>query len=122
MSLKQSSPGSATPRVSVEHSAVCWQRERNRQCLCIEADAGGTFFFPYQHFVGAHHHIGKDVETLRIMFSSHEVTLSGQRLGEIAMALQDLCVDWIKQLPERYRQLTDATGASVIQIEVRAIE
>jgi len=122
MSLKQSSLDPASPRTSAEHSPTCWHRERNRSCLRIEASAGDTFLFPYQHIVSAHHHRTGNSETLRISFPNHEVTLSGRQLGEIAAALQDLSVDWVKVLPARYQRLAETEGASVTQIDVRTVE
>lgn len=122
MSLKQSSLDPTSPRTSGEHSPACWHRDRNRNCLRVETSAGDTFLFPYQHLVAAHHNRSGSSETLRISFPNHEVTLSGRQLGEIAAALQDLSVDWVKVLPPRYQSLAETEGASVTQIEVKTVE
>ncbi|MEP6672444.1 MAG: hypothetical protein ABJF10_24985 [Chthoniobacter sp.] len=122
MSLKQSSLDPTSPRAAGEHLPACWHRERNRNCLRIEASAGDTFIFPYPHLVAAHHQRSGNSETLRISFPNHEVTLTGRQLGEIASALQDLSVDWVKALPARYQSLAEMDGASVTQIEVKILE
>ena len=120
MSLKQSSLDSGL--TAAEQSPGCWHRDRNRSCLRLEASATETFLFPYSQFVAARHARSADTETLLISFSSHEVTVTGKRLGEISAALQDLSVDWVKTLPARYRSLTQFEGAVVTQIEVKPIE
>jgi hypothetical protein len=122
MSLKQSSIDPSAARASGEQSPVCWHRDRNRNCLRIDASAGDTFLFPYQHIVAVHHNRAGNSETLRISFPNHEVTLSGRHLDEIAAAMQDLAVGWVKALPARYQSLAEIEGASVTQIEVKTIE
>lgn len=120
MSLKQSSLDPAL--AAAEQSPGCWHRDRNRSCLRLEASATETFLFPYSQFVAAHHARSGDSETLRISFSNHEVTVAGQRLSEIAAALQDLSVDWVKTLPARYQSLAQFEGVVVTKIEVKSVE
>ncbi len=120
MSLKQSSD--QTPSRTADLSPVCWHRDRRRDCLRIEANANETFFFPYQQLVAAHHHRSDAGETLRISFSNHEVILSGRQLAEIATALQDFSVDWVKATPARYKGLAETDAPNVTQIEVKALQ
>jgi len=122
MSLKQSSSAPPAARNTGENSPSCWHRERNRNCLRIESTPSDTFLLPYQQFLGAHHARAGDSETLRISFTTHDVTLSGRQLGEIALALQDLAVEWVKPLPERYQGLAHADGAKVTRVEIKAVE
>ena len=122
MSLKQSLINPVTSAPSKEHLAECWRRERDRHCLRIELNSGEAFLFPYQQFLGAQHVRSKNPETLKISFSTHEVILSGRSLSEIAAALQDLAVDWIKPVPTRCQELAEVEGAFVTQIEVKAAE
>lgn len=120
MSLKQSSDQNTSRTADL--SPVCWHRDRRRDCLRIEVSAGETFFLPYQQLVAAHHHRSETGETLRISFSNHEVILSGRHLGEIATALQDFSVDWVKGNPTRYKGLAEPDSPSITQIEVKALE
>ena len=122
MSLKQSASIPSTPRVAGENSPTCWHRERNRICLRIESTPTDTFLLPYQQFLGAHHARAGDSETLLISFTTYEVTLCGRQLGEIALALQDLAVEWVKPLPDRYQGLAHDDGAHVTRVEVKATE
>lgn len=120
MSIKQSSEQS--PSRKADLPPVCWHRDRRRDCLRIEASADEAFFFPYQQLVVAHHHRSDTGETLRISFSNHEVILSGRHLAEIATALQDFSVDWVKATPVRYKGLAEPDAASIVEIEVKALE
>ena len=122
MSLKQSSLDPASSRLPVGQAFDCWHRDRNRGCLRVEVGADDAFIFPYQQFLGAHHTRAAKLETLQISFSTHIVVLSGSDLGEIAAALQDLSVDWVKSLPQRYQSLTANEGARVTQIEIKPVE
>jgi hypothetical protein len=44
--------------------------------------------------------------------------VSGQNLGEIVAALQEMAVDWIKPLPARYASISNLDG---VKIEVQLI-
>lgn len=81
-----------------------------------------TFLFPYQLFLGAHHTRQQESETLVISFSTHEITVSGRELSEIASALQELAVDWIKAVPARYGRLPGTDGTWITKIDVKAVE
>lgn len=121
MSLKQSSRDSSAERDSVLHStADCWRREIDRACLRVEIGPDETFIFPYQQFFGAHH-LYAGGERLKLTFSTHEITLSGQRMGKLLAALQELAVDWIRPMPARYRNLGQDSQTVITAIEVRTL-
>ncbi len=122
MSLKQSPTNTATPPLPKEHVADCWRREPDHPCLRIETNSGEAFLFPYHQFHRAHYLRSADTETLKIFFATHEVAVSGKRLSEIAAALQDLAVRWIKPVHSRYRSVAEAAGAFVANIEVTQTE
>lgn len=121
MSLKQSSKESPAERENVANIIFdCWHREPDRTCLRVEVRADEIFVFPYQQFFGAHHLLAGG-ETLKIMFSTHEVTLSGRGMEKLLMALQEFAVDWIRPVPARYRDFQN--GETVIKaIAVRISE
>lgn len=122
MSLKQSSINPAAPPTTRENLPDCWHREHDRQCLRVEVDSGEAFLFPYQQFLGAHHIRSANRETLKIAFSTHVVTLSGKSLSEIALALEDLALSWIRPVAGRYRTVAGVEGALVMGIEVKPAE
>ena len=122
MSLKQSQINAVTSAPSKQHLPDCWRREHDRPCLRIETNSGEAFLFPYHQFQGAHHCHSNDLETLKISFSTHEVILSGRNLSEIAVALEDLAIRWIKPVQSRYRRVAEVEGAFVTHIEVKPAE
>lgn len=123
MSLKQLSKDSASEREDdVRVAFECWHRERDRPCLRVEIRRDEVFIFPYQQFLGAQHLRTADNETLRITLSTHEVTLTGLRLEKLLSALQDFAVDWIRPLPERYRNLLVDGEARITSIDVKTLD
>lgn len=122
MSLKQSPINPAALPSGKEHLPDCWHHERDRHCLRIELNSGEVFLFRYQQFFGVHHVNSTDPETLKISFSTHEVILSGRSLSEIATALGDLAVQWIKVCPSRYQRVAEMDRALVFNIQIRAVE
>ena len=122
MSLKQSPTNTATPPFAKEHVADCWRREPDHPCIRIETNSGEAFLFPYHQFHRAHYLRSAETETLKIFFATHEVAVSGKRLCEIAAALQDLAVRWIKPVQNRYRRVAEVEGALVTDIGVKAAE
>ncbi len=119
MSLKQSPTNAATSPPAKEHVTDCWRREHNRPCLRIETNSGEAFLFPYHQFHGAHHLRSMDLETLKISFSTHDIVLSGRSLSEIALALEDLAIRWIKPVQSRYGRVAEVEGALITDIEVK---
>lgn len=122
MSLKQSSPDSRRqPSIEAEERSSCWHRGRDLACLRIAVQSE-VFILPYQQFHCARYTRQSDCEMLIISFSTHEIVVSGRQLEEVAMALQDLSVDWIKTVPARYRAAPGKDGAWITQIEVKVSE
>jgi hypothetical protein len=122
MSLKQSSIDSATPRPNGDFALECWCRERNRACLRIETRAADVFLFPYAQLTGAEYTRKPEGEFMRIRFSTREVVVFGQNLSEIASALQEMAVDWIRPIPTRYINIAKSDGVKVMEIEVKDLD
>ncbi len=121
MSLKQLSKNSAPECENIIRGASeCWHRERERTCLRIELRADEVFIFPYSQFLSAHHVRAAYEETLTITLSTHEITLTGQRLEKLLAALQEFSVDWIRPLPKRYGDLRE-TESVITSIDVRSL-
>jgi hypothetical protein len=103
-----------------ERTFDSWKREPQSACLRVELASGEIYVLPYQHFVAAHLVRTSDSESLRIQFSTHDVSIEGTRLRELTLALNDLSVASIAETPTRY-QATQC--ASVItHIQVTAVE
>lgn len=120
MSLRQSSTDLSRQHApETNRRSPCWRQGREQPCLRVETKADDAFIFPYQQFLGAHHTRQGEVDSLIISFSTHEITISGRQLDELALALQELSIVWIKTIPERYRELPKNEGPWITQIDVK---
>lgn len=108
------------PRSTDDELPTSWQRERQTACLRIELESGEIYVLPYQHFVAAHLSRSNDAESLKISFSTHEVSIEGSKLRELALALSDLVLASIAEVPLRYQK--SASGTKIIAIRVAAVE
>jgi hypothetical protein len=106
-------------RQTVQATPACWQREAPCPCLRIETSPNESHVFPYQHLVTASLTSAEQSETLRLLFSSHDVELQGRNLRTLLLALQDFAVKWIRAMPERYHALADGDSSVVSTIHIR---
>ena len=105
-------------RQTVQTTLACWQREAPCPCLRIETSPNESHVFPYQHLVIASLTSAGQIETLRLLFSSHAVELQGRNLRTLLLALQDFAVKWVRVMPERYHQLETGENGVVSRIRV----
>ncbi len=98
-------------RSIAQTSPPCWQREAPCPCLRIETSPRVSQILPYQHLTTASLNRDDKVETLRLLFSSHDVELRGHNLRTLLLALQDFAVKWIRAMPERMKDWTLARMA-----------
>ena len=106
-------------RQTVQTTPTCWQREAPCACLRIETSPNESHVFPYQHLITASLTSAEQIETLRLLFSSHDVELQGRNLRSLLLALQDFAVKWIRAMPERYQALESAENGVVSGIRIR---
>lgn len=100
---------------------VCWERDPNAQALRVELNDGSVFIFPYAHLSFAKLTRDAAAETLKLVFSTHEVNIAGRKLREVSIAVQKLSVDWIKEIPARYAQLAEHDTAFIETITVKGV-
>jgi hypothetical protein len=105
-------------RQTVQATHACWQREAPCPCLRIETSPNESHVFPYQHLVTASLTSAEQIETLRLLFSSHDVELQGRNLRTLLLALQDFSVKWIRAMPERYHVLEPGEHGVVSSIRI----
>ena len=105
-------------RQTVQTTRACWQREAPCPCLRIETSPNESHVFPYQHLVTASLTSAEQSETLRLLFSSHNVELQGRNLRTLLLALQDFAVKWLRTMPERYEGLETGDGGVITGIHI----
>jgi hypothetical protein len=109
-----------SPASSGDELPVCWQRDRQPACLRVELASGEIYVLPYQHFVAAHLSRANGVDRLNISFSTHEISIEGAKLRELAIALSELSVAFMAEVPARYQRST--SGSAITAIHVALVE
>lgn len=97
----------------------CWERDPNAQALRVEMADGALLILPYPHLGFAKLSSDESSETLLLSFSSHEVTILGRKLRDLALAVQKLSADWIREVPKRYAQLLEKDSPVIETISVK---
>jgi hypothetical protein len=95
-----------------------WAKDAQAQSLRVELADDRWFVFPYAHLLVASLQREGNEELLKVCFTTHEVLVRGRNLRALALAVQKLSVDWIRELPPRYEGLAVPDGAFVGKIEV----
>jgi hypothetical protein len=88
--------------------------------LRLEVSAESFFLMSYHHIDFARFDSAKAGDVLTIRFLTHEVTVTGRKLRDLALGLQERCVEFIKPFPTRYSAaLGVEDGGLVESIEVK---
>jgi hypothetical protein len=85
--------------------------------LRLELTTKSFLLLPYHHLELVKFEAGNGEDTLTLLLLNRTVCITGKSLRELALALQDRSVEFIKPLPERYASLA-GTEVSVRTIEV----
>jgi hypothetical protein len=87
--------------------------------LRLELDANSFYLLPCHHLELVKFEAGDAQDTLTLSFLKRTVFIKGKNLRELALALQDRCVEFIKPMPvfDRYSSLAIKEG-SVKTIEI----
>ena len=102
---------------------ICWQRETTSACLRIELPNGEIHILPYAHLVSAHFTKSKDdTETLRLIFSTHEIQIEGHDLRDLLLGIQDFAIKWLRPVPERYVEIASTKAGIITKICVSVAE
>lgn len=88
--------------------------------LRLEVDSNSFYLLPYHHLELVKFEAGEGQDTLTLSFIKRTVFIKGNNLRELALALQDRCVEFIKPMPvfDRYSSLA-ISGGSVKTIEIQ---
>lgn len=106
---------------SPQPAPTCWQREGSSPCVRVEPDGGEAHIFPYQQLITASLAHANGNDSLRLIFATSEVELSGRNLRDLFHALQDFAVKWVRPIPERYQALGNDAGV-VTSIRITPVD
>ena len=116
----QSESKAAEP-AAAKRSVACWDEDPQTQALRVELKCGDFFVFPVSHFLSAEFTREDGGDLLRLAFTTHEVTIRGRNLREVALALQRLAVEWVREIVPKYAALAGPDTAIILTIEVTVI-
>ena len=101
-------------------SPECWANEPQARGVRVEISADLSMLLPHDEFVFAELKRDGTGQTLRLVFVTHEVLVSGQSLRRIETAMQRMELSLLTKLPRSQRPLI-ADGQPVI-LEIMVTE
>jgi hypothetical protein len=102
-------------------SLECFGTDPRARGLRIELSPQHSLVLPHEHFVYSELKAEKETDTLRLLFVTHEVTISGYMLRRVEANIQTKELAWIAARPERYRPQSNER-AFIRRITIRLIE
>jgi len=84
--------------------------------LRLELSSKSFLLLPYHHLELVKFEASDGEDTITLLFLNRTVSIAGKSLRELALGLQDRCVEFVKPLPERYASLVGN------EVTVRTIE
>jgi hypothetical protein len=99
----------------------CFSTDPRARGLRVELSPQHSVVLPYEHFVYSELKAEKESDTLKLMFVTHEVVVSGYLLRRVENGIQTRELAWIAARPERYRTQANEK-AFIFRISVRLLE
>jgi hypothetical protein len=99
----------------------CFSTDPRARGLRIELTPQHSLVLPYEHFVYSELKAEKESDTLKLLFVTHEVVVSGYMLRRVEGGIQTRELAWIAARPERYRTQANEK-AFISRITVRLLE
>lgn len=99
----------------------CFSTDPRARGLRVELSPQHSLVLPYEHFVYSELKAEKESDTLKVLFVTHEVVISGYMLRRVENGIQSRELAWIAARPERYRPQANEK-AFISRITVRLLE
>ncbi|HUA68616.1 MAG TPA: hypothetical protein VMA13_08715 [Candidatus Saccharimonadales bacterium] len=86
--------------------------------LRLETSPACFYLLPYHHLDIAKFESARERDSLTITFLNHQVRIVGRDLRELAVAIQNRAVEFIKPMPSRYGAAMDDQDGLVESISI----
>jgi len=96
----------------------CWASDPQARGLRIEVTPERSLLLPHNHFIFAELDSGGDEQNLKLVFTTHEISVRGHHLRRIETVLQRLELSLLAKLPHNHRKLITEGQPVVLEIEV----
>ncbi len=103
-------------------STECWASDPQARAIRVEPAGGHSFVLPYIHFVYAELTANGSDQTLKLVFSTHEVVLRGRGLRRLEAAVHRMELASVTPLAERFRAAVPEGQAFVNGLTVTAVD
>ena len=102
-------------------SLECFGTDPRARGLRVELSPQHSFLLPYEHFVYSELKAENENDTLKLLFVTHEIVVSGYMLRRVENGIQTRELAWIAARPERYRPQANEK-AFISHIAIRLVE
>ena len=96
----------------------CWASDPQARGLRIEATPERSLLLPHNHFIFAELDSSGDEQNLKLVFTTHEISVRGHHLRRIETVLQRMELSLLAKLPNSQRKLITEGQPVVLEIEV----
>lgn len=103
-------------------SPECWASDPNARAVKIEVSTEQSLLLPFDQFAFAELKSEGKEQRLRLVFATHEVTLSGHSLRRIETGMQRMELSFLMALPANQRSLVPDGQPVVREIVVTEVE
>jgi len=103
-------------------SPECWASDPQAEALRIEVSPERSLLLPHDQFMFAELTSGGDGQTLKLVFTAHEVLIRGHYLRRIETVMQRMELSLLARLPGSQRSLITEGQPVVLEIIVKEAE
>lgn len=99
----------------------CFACDMRARGVRVDLSPQKSIVLPHEHFVYAEFMADDQVDLLKLVFVTHEVTLTGCLLRRIETAILNRDLSWLCARPEKFR-VQDSDRPFVVNLTVRVLE
>jgi hypothetical protein len=99
----------------------CFACDPRARGVRVDLSSQKSVVLPHEHFVYAEFMADEQVDLLKLVFVTHEVTLTGYLLRRIETAIVNRDLSWLCALPEKFRA-QNSDRPFVTRLTVRVLE
>ena len=100
----------------------CWASDPQARGLRIEVTPERSLLLPHNHFIFAELDSGGDEQNLKLVFTTHEISVRGHYLRRIETVMQRLELSQLAKLPGNQRKLITEGQPVILEIVVTEVE
>jgi hypothetical protein len=96
----------------------CWASDPQARGLRIEVTPERSLLLPHNHFIFAELDSGGDEQNLKLVFTTHEISVRGHHLRRIETVMQRMELSLLAKLPNNQRKLVTEGQPVILEIVV----